>query len=83
MRPRPSQLHPRINDNIGQVDRQIHENVEARQDEDDALDSGVVPAQHRINQEPAYARYRKHGFRDDSTADQHCEPGTYGGHDRQ
>src|SRR5690348_8792331 len=42
----------RVEQRVGQVDRQVHEHVYRREDQRDALDDRVVAAQDRVDGEP-------------------------------
>ena len=56
------ELHPRIEQAIGQIDDQIDHEIEHDDDQDDALDHGIVPAQDRLDHETADAGQGKHCF---------------------
>src|SRR5687768_11062267 len=60
----------RIEVHVGEVHREVHEHVGAREDQDHALDDGIVAPQDRVHREAPDARDGEHGLGDDRAADQ-------------
>src|SRR5262249_25767666 len=51
--PRRSIADPRVEERVGEINRQIDEHVGEREQQDDGLDGGIVAGQHRVDREPA------------------------------
>src|SRR5690606_24390318 len=71
-----------IEEGIGDVDRQIDEDVDQREQQDHPLDDGIVALQHRVDDEPAEAGDVEDGLGDDHTADQGSDADADYSHDR-
>src|SRR5262245_6306687 len=72
-----------IEDDIGQIDDEVEEHVDARDDEDDALNDGIVTAHDRVHGEPAETGHGEDALRHHRAADQEREADADDGHHRQ
>src|SRR6476620_1488051 len=76
-----SVLHARIDDQVQEVDRQIDEDVESRDEQQRPLDHWIVPAQDGGYDEVPDTGQAEDRFGHDRAADQQCERETeYGDH---
>src|SRR5436190_7474464 len=60
----------RIEQRVAEIDQQVDEDVDARREQQHALDHRIVVALHRIDDEAADAGNREHRLGDDDAADQ-------------
>src|SRR5215831_209585 len=74
--------YARIEQHVGQVDREVDQHVERREDENHTLDDGIVAAQDGVDGETAHARDGEHRFRDDRTAHEERDADADDRHDR-
>src|SRR6266508_1939282 len=72
-----------VEEDIQDVDDQVQEHVDARDDEDHALDHRVVPPDDRVDGEPSDAWQSEDALRHHRPADEEGEAHADDGHDRQ
>src|SRR5919109_514882 len=60
----------RVEDDVEDVDHQVQRDVDARYDEDDPLDHGIVAPDDGVDREPAQAGQREHALGDHRAADE-------------
>src|SRR5688572_32318751 len=74
MRVKTSVADARVEEHVADIDHQVHEDLHAGEDDDEALDDGVVALQDRVDREAPEARDVERGFGDDDAGDQQREP---------
>ncbi len=77
-----SHSDPRIDQSVGQVDSEVDQHVEAGENQDHALDDGIVALGNGVHHEPAHAGDVEHRLGDDDATDQQCDADADDGQDR-
>ena len=66
-------LDPRIKQPVAEINKQVDHDVGRGEDENDALDDRVIPAQDGIDRQPAEARDVENGLSHNDAADEHLD----------